>query len=152
MLKKIILPTSIFVTITTTLLSGCGDNKHQRSADVASASETSQIATATDESATTNDANSLENSPIDQVFKKVKDLNDFRILDIRQEFDTPESGKTEATVILTKEGLTDDSVTAERVKYYFKFDHGQWNEVRKEDSWKCGRGPDTTNFSNKICP
>ncbi|NHB58053.1 hypothetical protein G9F32_08460 [Acinetobacter sp. 194] len=150
MLNTKLLPTLIFTTLTTTFLLGCGEQKTNNTAEPSTASA-SQIVDETPPNETP-DANAIENSPIDQVFKKVKDLNDFRILDIRQEFNTPESGKTEAKVILTKEGLADDSVEAERVKYDFKFIDGQWKEIRKEETWRCGRGPDTKNFTKKLCP
>ncbi|QIO07003.1 hypothetical protein [Acinetobacter shaoyimingii] len=150
MFKNNFLPILILTSLTTTFLLGCGEQKTSNTAE----SSTASAAQIVDETPPTEtpDASAIENSPIDQVFKKVKDLNDFRILDIRQEFNSPQSSKNEATVILTKEGLADDSVEAERVKYDFKFIDGQWKEIRKEDTWRCGRGPDTKNFTKKLCP
>lgn len=95
---------------------------------------------------------SVKNSPIDQVYKSIQDFSDFRTLEITQEFDSPQSSKSKATVTLTRGGLADDSVAAERETYQFEYENGIWKEKSKEKSWKCGRGDDTTTFHTKLCP
>ena len=144
MVKKIIFPTFLLLALV-----GCGENKSNNT--VESETAASQVTEEASVPQTAN-ASAVENSPIELVLGKVKDFQDFRILDIRQEFNTPESGKTEAKVILTREGIADDSVSAERTTYEFKFDQGQWKEVSHEDSWRCGRGSDTKTFHTTLCP
>ena len=97
-------------------------------------------------------ANSVQNSPLDQVYRKIQSFEDMRTVDLQQEFDTPESGKSHAKVTVTYGGLADDSVSAQRETYQFEYINSEWKEISKDETWKCGRGPDTTNFHNKLCP
>ncbi|ENX34128.1 hypothetical protein F889_02792 [Acinetobacter colistiniresistens] len=144
MLIKKLVPTVILSIVISATLIGCSKNKSDNVDNASIKSEASEV----------NETNAMEvgSYPIHQVLNKVDNFDDFRIIDVRQEFNTSETTKTEATVILTKEGLADDSVEASRIKYNFKLEDGKWKEVSKEDSWRCGRGPNTTEFQKKLCP
>lgn len=142
MLKKIVSLCSIAA-----LLNACtGKDQSQDNQTSKSNSEKNQVET------TIQNANSVKNSPIDQVYKTIDSFEDMRTVDIKQEFDSPESGKSQAKVTITYGGLADDSISAERETYQFEYINGEWKEKSKEKSWKCGRGSDTTNFNTQLCP
>lgn len=142
MLKKIIFLSAIALS-----LNACTGQKQSNEIQTKDDnSEAGQVETSNQ------NANSVQNSPLDQVYRKIQSFEDMRTVDLQQEFDTPESGKSQAKVTVTYGGLADDSVSAQRETYQFEYINGEWKEKSKEETWKCGRGPDTTNFHNKLCP
>lgn len=142
MLKRI-----FFLSVIALSVTACsGQNQSKDNQENVENSKISQVET------TTQNANSVKDSPLDQVYRKIQSFEDMRTIDLQQEFDTPESGKSQAKVTVTYGGLADDSISAQRETYQFEYINGEWKEKSKEESWKCGRGSDTTNFQNKLCP
>ena len=91
-------------------------------------------------------------TPLEQVLKAQPNLaSELNALEIRQVFNRVES-PTAAQVTVLESGLMDDSVSAIRTTYQFKFIDEQWNLVDKKAAYKCSRGKNTKTFQTAVCP
>ena len=91
-------------------------------------------------------------TPLEQVLKTQPNLaSELNALEIRQVFNRVES-PTAAQVTVLESGLMDDSVSAIRTTYQFKFIDEQWNLVDKKAAYKCSRGKNTKTFQTAVCP
>jgi hypothetical protein len=91
-------------------------------------------------------------TPLEQVLKAQPNLeSELNSVEIRQVFNRVES-PTAAQVTVLESGLMDDSVSAIRTTYQFKWVDEQWNLVEKKAAYKCSRGDNTKTFQTALCP
>ena len=91
-------------------------------------------------------------TPMQQVLKAqpeiVKEHNNTSVQQVFNRVESP----TVSRITVIQTGLMDDSVSAIRTTYQFKFIDEQWNLVDKKAAYKCSRGKNTKTFQTAVCP
>ncbi|HEY9841386.1 MAG: hypothetical protein ACAI44_07830 [Candidatus Sericytochromatia bacterium] len=64
----------------------------------------------------------------------------------------PGENPQKASVVITEDGLRDDSLAGSRVSFSFTRVRGQWALTAVSEAWKCRRGPNTKGYMPGVCP
>lgn len=57
-----------------------------------------------------------------------------------------------ASVVISDEGLPDDSLIGSRLSFSFVRRQGRWTLTAVSEAWRCRRGSDTSSYITGVCP